>query len=250
MEEISTEPTLEVSQEASKNSLEVSQEASKNPKRKQVEDLILKYIKRIVTGKQNYELYEMLFKSMNDKEFHKFMEDLRDKKATLSVIVPNGSNIKVDVKNNFKLAKELGFEFFQRVKVGATDDIPAYTTPNKYIILKFPVKRAAQLLSKKISIPEDSSKIDTLSGQVTNHSKGSKLTNPELQVLLGLGLKKSIVELMKHRGGDLGSNNAMNNILFNYGSVTQDEINKYSTKVESTKTLKAFFQAMHIKSTL
>ena len=230
--------------------IEISQEASKNPKRKQVEDYILKFIKRIVTGKENYELYEGLFNHMSDKEFDQFMQDLRDKKATLSVIIPNGSNIKVDVKNNFKLAQELGFDFFQHLHVEATDDIPAYTTPIKYMIVKFPVKRAAQLLSKKISIPEDSKKIDTLTGQVTGGSKASKLTNPELQILLGLGLKKSIVELMKHRGGDLGSNNAMNNILFNYGSVTQDDLDQYSTKVESTKTLKAYFQAMHIKSTL
>ena len=190
-------------------SIVVSTEASKNPKRKQVEDFILKYIKRIVTGKENVELYELMFKSMSDKEFHKFMEDLRDKKATLSVIIPNGSNIKVDIKNNFKLGKELGYDFFQRIKVEATEDIPAYITPNKYMILKLPIKRAAQLLSKKISIPEDNTKIDTLTGQVTNSSKGSKLTNHELQVLLGLGLKKSLVELMKHRGGALGSNNAL-----------------------------------------
>ena len=232
------------------NNIQVAQEASKNPKRKQVEDFILKFIKRIVTGKENYELYQMLFNKMTDKEFHQFMENLRDKKSTLSVIILSGSNIKVDIKNNFKLGKELGFEFFQHVKVEATQDIPAYTTPNKYIILKFPVKRAAQLLSKKISIPEDNSKIDTLTGQVTNGSKGSKLTNPELQILLGLGLKKSIVELMKYRGGDLGSNNAMNNALFNYGAVNQDELDASSTKVESTKTLKAYLQAMHIKSTL
>lgn len=237
-------------EEIKNNNIDISQEASKNPKRKQVEDFILKFIKRIVTGKENTELYEMLFKSMNDKEFDQFMQDLRDKKATLSVIIPNGSNIKVDVKNNMKLGKELGFDFFQHLRVGATDDTPAYTTPNKYIVLKFPVKRAAQVLSKKISIPEDNTKIDTLTGQVTNNSKASKLTNPELQILLGLGLKKSIVELMKYRGGDLGGNNAMNNILFNYGSVNQDELSQYSTKVESTKTLKAYFQAMHIKSTL
>lgn len=232
------------------NTIEVSTEAPKNSKRKQVEDFILRYIKKIVSGNENYNLYQELFKSMSDKQFDQFMTNLRDGKSTLSVIIPNGSNIKVDVKKNFAIAKELGFDFFQRLKVGATSSLPAYTTPNKYMVLKLPVKRAAQLLSKKISIPEDSSKVDILSGQVTDRSKGSKLTNPELQILLGLGLKDSVTELMKHRGGDLGSNNAMNKLLYAHGSVTQDEINKYSTKVESTKTLKAYFQAMHIRSTL
>lgn len=230
--------------------IEVAQEAI-NPKRQAVQDFILKYIKKIVTGDENYNLYVNLFKSMDDKEFDKFMNDLKDGKNTLSVIIPNGSNtIKVSIENNIKIAKELGYDFFQRVKVGATHDLPAYTTPNKYMILKLPVRRAAQLLSKKISIPEDSKRVDLLTGQVTNASKGSKLTNPELQILLGLGLKKSIVELMKHRGGDLGSGNAMNAMLFTTGVATQEQADRYSTKVESTKTLKAYLQAMHIRSTL
>lgn len=218
--------------------------------RKAAQDLILKFIKRIVTGNENTKLYENLFKAMNDKEFDQFMQDLRSGKASLSVIIPNGSNIKVDTKINVKLAKELGFEFFQRLKVGATDTIPAYTTPNKYLVFKLPVRRAAQLLSKKIAVPEDDRQVDILSGQVVNSSKGSKLSNPEMQVLIGLGLKDSLVELMKHRGGDLGSGNALNQILFTYGSASQQEIEKYSSKVESTKTLKAYLQAMHIKSTL
>lgn len=222
-----------------------------NPKRKSVEDLILKYISKIVTGNENKKLYEDLFKSMNDKQFDEFMHKLKNKQATLSVIIPNGnSKIKVNVENNLKLAKELGFDFFQNLKVSATEDMPAYKTPNKYMVIKLPVRRAAQLLTKKISIPTDSHHVDVLSGQVTGKSKGSKITNPELQVLLGLGLKESIVELMKVRGGDQGANRAMDELLFKQGSASQEQINKYSTGVVSKKTLKSYFNAMMIQNTL
>ena len=221
-----------------------------NPKRKQVEDLILKYVGKLVTGNENKKLYEDLFKSMNDKQFDEFMHKLKNKEATLSVIIPNGSKITTNVENNFKVAKELGYDFFQHLKVSATDDMPAYKTPNKYMVLKLPVRRAAQLLTKKISIPTDSHHVDVLTGQVTGKSKGSKISNPELQVLLGLGLKDSILELMKVRGGDQGANRAMDEILFRQGSVSQDQLNKYSTGVVSKKTLKAYFNAMMIQNTL
>lgn len=234
-----------------KDNEDVSLEAGAKGKRKATEDLILKYIDRIVTGKTNTELYKELFKSMSDKEFDQFMQDLRDGKRTLSIIVPNGDKrYQVDINNNIKLAKELGYDFFQRLVVGETDGLPAYTTTNKYMILKLPVRRAAQLLQKKISIPENARTINVLTGQVTGKSKGSKLTNPELQLLISLGLDKSIQELLKIRGGDQGSQRAMDNYLVNQGAATQAQINQYESGVVSKKTLKAYFTAMHIKNNL
>jgi len=220
-------------------------------KRKDTEEFILNYIAKVVTGDENISLYRDLFKSMTNEQFDKFMVDLRDKKTTLGVIIPNGSKtIKVSIENNLKLAKELNFDFFQHLQVSANGNIPAYTTPNKYMVMRLPIRRAAQLLSKKISIPEDSKSIDSLTGQVTGKSKASKLTLPEVQILLGLGLNDSIKELMKIRGGDLGASNAHDAMLYKQGYATQAEIEKYSTKVVSTKTLKSYLNGMHIRSTL
>ena len=219
--------------------------------RKQVEDFIIKYIGKIVTGNENTDLYKELFKNMSDKEFQLFMEDLRDGKTTLSIIVPNGNkNIKVNVENNFKLAKELGFDFFQRLKISGSKELPDYTTPNKFLVFKLPIKRASQLLSKKVSIPEDDRSIDILTGQVTGKSRASKLTLPELQLLIGMGMKDSLKELVKIRGGDIGANNATNAMLYKQGKASQKDAEEFSTGVISTKSLKAYFNSMHIRNTL
>ena len=230
--------------------LVISTEAP-NPKRQAVEALILKYIAKIVTGDANVKLYQDLFKSMNDQQFDQFMNDLKNDQRTLSVIVPNNdSRFKVNIENNLKLGKELGFEFFQHLKVGKTEDTPEYTTPNKYLVLKLPVRRAAQLLTKKISIPKDNFTTDMMTGQVTNGSAASKFTNPELQVLLGVGLKASSKELMKTRGGDLGESAALDGMLIKHGSVSQEQLEQYSTEVGSKKTLRAYLNGMHIRNTL
>lgn len=230
--------------------INISSEA-KNPKRQAVENLILKYVDKLVTGKENTKLYQELFNSMSDKEFDNFMHKLKNREITLSVIIPNNDKrFKVDLNNTIKIAKELGYDFFQHLNYGASEDRPAFKTPNKYMVMTLPIRRAAQLLTKKISIPVDASHMDSLSGQVTNQSKGSKITNPEIQILLGLGLKESLTELLKVRGGDLGAGRAAEQLLFKHGSVSMAESNKYSTDVVSKKTLRAYLNAMGISTTL
>lgn len=230
---------------------DVKTEAAANPKREKVEKLILSYISKIVSGNENVELYKQLFASMDNRQFADFMEKLKNKEINLSIIVPNGNkNIKVSLENNYKIAKEMGFDFFQRLEFGPTEDLPGYKTPNKYMVIKMPIKRAAQLLSKKISIPKDNKVVDTLTGQVANDSRASKISNPELQVLLGMGMEKNLIEFMKARGGDQGQQRAITGLLYKDGVVTQADLERYSTGVTSTKTLKSYLLGMHIKSTL
>jgi len=220
--------------------------------RKGAEELILKYIDKIAPGGENKKLYADLFKSMSNKQFDDFMLNLKNKKTTLCVIAPLDSAIskKITVKNNVKLGKELGYEFFQHITVKGDGDKPPYKTPNKYLVYKLPFRRAAQTLSKKISIPKDSMSIDLTTGQVTGSSQSSKLTYPEIQMLTGMGLDKSLKELLKNRGGDVKSQNAMMNLLYKNGRVDDATLKQYEDKVVSAKTLINYWRASHIKTTL
>lgn len=221
-------------------------------KRKRVEELILSTLDEIDVGssKDNTLYYKNLFASMNDKQFDEFMIKLRDNKITLSMIIPNGGAVKVDVENNFKIARKFNYEFIDHLKFTNVPEIGDYITPIKYLTMILPIRRAAQTLSKKISIPESDNKIDMLSGQVTGKSKSSKLTLPEIQILAGMGLKSSIRELVKLRGGDLGGKNAMNTMLIKTGEVSQQDVEPYTTGVKSVQVLKNYFKAIHIASTL
>lgn len=214
--------------------------------RKKAEQTIITYIDKIA-GAENKKLYKNLFKDMSNKDFDNFMRDLRDKKIKLSVIVPNGSDIKLDTKKCMKITEELGEPVFQSLRFVKKHP---FVTPNKYLVLNVATRRASQILTKKISIPKDDKTIDLLTGQVTGESKASKLTLPELQILVGMGIKESAKELMKDRGGDLGAKDAMTKLLIRQGSVSQKVLENYATGVVSTNTVKAMLHAMMIRSNL
>ena len=220
------------------------------PKRQKVQDYILTYIKKIVTGNENVELYKDMFNSMTDAEFDIFMNKIKNGEIHLSIVSPNDGKIRVSVENNLKIAKELGFDFYQRVKVTNHPDYPDHILPNKFLTMILPIRRVQQLLSKKISIPEHNLQIDQLTGQVTGKSKSAKFSYPEQQIAIAMGLDKTSVELAKVRGGDQGAAKALNDQMYMEGEASLSDAARFSTSVRSTKTLKAYLNAMHIKSTL
>lgn len=220
-----------------------------NEARKQTEAFLLTYIKKITGSDFTSNLYKTkVFDIMSDEEFDTFMNDLADRKITLSVIVPTDNENKITVENNMKIGKELGYEFFQNLTVTGNDNLPAYTNPVKSFVSIMPIRRAAQLLTKKIAVSKSFTTIDTLTGQVTGPSKSSKLTGPEIHILIGNGFEDAIVELMKTRGGDEGESRALIDSLFNTGQASQAELREKATGVVSSKTLESYFQAMHIKA--
>ena len=217
--------------------------------RKQTEEFILTHIEKIIPG-QNKQIYQDMFSKMSDEDFDQFIQDLESEKKHLCIIAPNlNKENKLNLKNLLALAKELGHNFFQRIWVPATNDTREYLTPIPYMVVDLPIRRQAQLLSKKISIPEDNNSVDDFTGQPTGKSKGSKVSYPEVQVMAALGLKHSLVEFLKYRGGDEKGFNAMNTIIDRTGTVSIAQASKYANGVKSTKTLKYFLLGLHLRPT-
>ena len=225
------------------------------PKRKSVQDYILKYVGAIVSGNENVKLYEDLFSRMTDEEFDTFMQRMKKGEVHISVVVPNDGKVRVSVENNFKVANQLGHKFFQSVKVTNHPDYPDHLLPVESLTMVLPIRRAQQLLAKKISIPEHNMSIDNLTGQVAGKSRSSKLTYPEQQMLLAMDMKDTATEMVRVRGGDVRAQQMYQNELMKNGEASQQMIMEVSNMmsdggVKSTKTLKQYFQAMHIKNTL
>ncbi len=212
--------------------------------RKKVEEFILKHIREL-TDKDNEELYKQMFKKMSNEEFDKLMEDFKNERKLLQVIIPPEKAKNYTIPKITKYGEKLGIKFFQRLEYEI--DGKRVMTPEKYEVLDLPLRRLRQTIEKKISVATDIRKIDMLTGQVTGDSQASKVTLPEIQLLIGMGVKDTLVEFLKFRGGDLGGMRALNSSLFHYGKVSMNVLKDYAEGVISTKTLKAYFNAMHFK---
>lgn len=211
--------------------------------------VILEWIEKLIPGSPNTQYYKDMFASMDDRAFDKFMADLDSGETQLAIIAPNLSEHKLTVERNFKLAEELGHNFFERVWFTAPDGT-RYLSPIKYPIVDMTLRRQAQLQEKKVSIPQDNASVDDLTGQPTGKSKGSKISFPEIQVLAALGLDQNLEEFLKCRGGDLVSFNAMNDSISKTGGVDLRQIEKLGGKVQATETLHAYLIGMHVQNTL
>ena len=218
--------------------------------RKKAESVILEYIEKLLPGSPNTQLYKDFFAGLNDKDFEHFMKSIEEGKARLAIIAPNLSQHKLSIENNLKLAKELGHEFFERIWINPGDDRPPYLSPIKYLVVDLVLRRQAQLLVKKISIPEDNKSTDDFTGQPTGKSKGSKISYPETQILAALNLDSNLTELLKFRGGDTKGFNAMNNSISKTGGVSLAAIEKLGTRVKSTETLSTLLTGMHLNNSL
>ncbi len=210
---------------------------------------ILEGIEAIIPNSPNTEMYKAMFEKMSDEELDKYVNDLKSRKKRISIIVPNGVSYRLDTERNLKLAKKWGHQFYERIYMDPGFGAPRYLTPKKYLVVMLPLKRQAQHLVKKISIPEDNRTIDDLSGQPTGPSKGSKISYPEVQILTALNLDNSMLELLKFRGGDIRGFDALNTQINRTGGVSLKSIERLGTKVKSSLTLSTLLTGMHLDNT-
>lgn len=219
--------------------------------RKAAEQELIECIEAIFPGSQNTQIYQDIFKVMSDADFDQWMNDLDSGARYLALIAPELGTPSLSVERNLDVAEKWGHKFFERIWMDSQNGAPSYLSNDKYLIVDLPLKRQAQFLIKKISIPEDNRSIDTFTGQPTGKSKGSKISWPELQILAALGgFDETIAEFFKFRGGDLQGFNAMNNMIANTGGVSLNAIGSLGTKVKAVQSLSTLLTSMHLTNTL
>lgn len=218
--------------------------------RKLAESVAIELIEAVLPGGGMKEIYTQKFADMSDDEFEQFINRLDLEEERLAVIAPNFGKVRLDVARNLALAEKLGHQFFERIWINEGNDIPPYLSNDKYLIVPLPLRRQAQLLTKKISTAEDSNSVDDFSGQPIGKSRGSTISYPETQIMRALGLTANQEELLKYRGGDEKGYAAMNASITETGGVSTKSIEKLGSKVKSTQTLSTLLTCAHIENSL
>lgn len=221
---------------------------SKN--RKAAEAVVYEFLNGVLPNSKNNDIYKKLFEGMDDDDFYKWIQDLKDRKTFIALIAPEGAETVLNFSRNLKLAEKWNHKFYQRIWLIDPHSGIKYLSNNPYLIIRLPLKRQAQFLIDKISIPEDNYSVNNLTGQATGKSKGSTISNPELQILNALKLDSSTIEMIKMRGGDLIAFNAMNNQIYETGSASIEAIDSLGTNVKVVQSLSTILTAMHLSNTL
>jgi hypothetical protein len=233
------------------DTLKSSVEASVAPhdaKRKAVEKLILSTISTLDHTGGNTKRYKDLFDKWSDTEFHSFMSGIRDGNIKLILYVPN-MKLNLKLANIFKAAHDLNLKLFERLHLWDSTTQRYYLTPQEYPVLMLPVRRLKQFLMSKISVPNSDTKIDAFSGQVVKPDKGSSISSVEMQTILSKGLKVSIAELIRVRGGDISAYSHFRGQLEETGYASLNSIDNDS-RARSSVILGTYFRAAHIDNNI
>lgn len=194
------------------------------------------------------QFYQNAFDKMSEEQIEEFAKRMIRGEETVVVYRENGKKSPISRSDKFKLAKSWGLNIFERVWVDDRVN-PVYLSKPRPI-LYCPTRRQAQILDDKKSLPVTSNVIDELTGQAAGDSKGSSLSNPELQVMMGFNLDMCVVELMKLRGGDITAFRAMNKSIDQTGGASIEALMKLGSDAESTATLRSYLLGMHLNTTL
>lgn len=215
--------------------------------RRLCEQIILGDIDKMTNHKQNVQFYKDKFAKMSDKDFEQFVTDLESGKIALSIVEPNFSDKSVKTDEEIMaIGEKYGHKYIQHLYVEGKDDLPSYKTPVAYPVFLVPIRRASQLLSKKISVPPHSKVRDLLTGQVTGESKGATVSGPEFQFLAAMEADNSAVEMAKYRAGDARGEAAFVAMLSRYGRANQSVLSQFSSGVQVKSALNTFLTAaMH-----
>ena len=173
-----------------------------NKKREEVQKFLLKYLKMVEPEGKNVKFYTYKWEKMSDKEFDTWMQNLRNHEDIFQIQAPSYvTNIKMP--DLLKVVKDLDIKLFHHLKLWDPVTESYYHTENKYMVLKLPTRRMIQFVDHKLSVAESDEKTDTITGQVRKPDQANGISNIEVQALYARGLKNTILELIKYRGGDL-----------------------------------------------
>jgi hypothetical protein len=220
-----------------------------NPKRKAVQDYVLKTLKLQEPGEYNHKRYEEFFDSLDDKAFDQWMRILKDNHhAKITLMIPP-FKVVIDPKDSFTTAKFLGLELMERLRLWDPIGKRYCLTPEKYYILSLPIRRLKQYGLDGLSVPDSDRRLNPLTDQVVKPDKGSAISFPQAQMIAEKGLTTTLHELMTVRGGDLEAYSKMKAQIEETGEASID-VMEGTSGVKSVRTLRSFLNAMHLESNI
>lgn len=218
--------------------------------RKEIESDILYLGKNFTPGGGNHKLYSELFGRLDDAQFAKFWNSVCDNKFIPMFVENFNRKEEIDYDLMVKVAVDMNIPLEQQLVITDPDTGLEFTTPETFLVGIAEIRKQRQLQAKKFGASKHDYETEDLTGQPTGDSKAGGISNPEIQVLLSLGLPTLAKELADVRGGDAGAYRAYKNDILTSGQATTESALQRGTGVKSLQTAHYFLRAQHIGNNL
>ncbi len=218
--------------------------------RKAFEQVVLDFMGKITKGGHNRTIYENLFKRMSDSDIEQMVERIENGYC-LPIYASNwDENEHLDFKQLVKLSREYGVELETQLVIFDIDTGLEVITNETYFTGTAEIRKQRQMLVKKFGAAKDDTRIDDLPGQVVGKSRGTGISNPEVQVLITLGLPTVAKELYDTKGGDVKALEIYRTELTETGQTNINETLRRGSGVKSLATAHFLLRGRHIDNNL
>lgn len=227
--------------------------------RQQVTDFVVNAVSLMIPGDDyNPSVTRTRLEAMSDQEFDLYIRSLarpltdeeKEQQEILPFVAPAFDETRLTMDNLMRTAEVVGLKLFERLWITDPQTGVTYLTPNELPVFDMMVRRQAQMLSKKSSIPEDARHVDEMSGQVTGASKGSKISFPEVQAQLAQGLDNTLMEEINVRGGNQAAQNEYDRQLIEHGEANIADVLVPGEVTKSTSNLAILYRGMMLDTNL
>lgn len=217
-----------------------------------IEKLIYDVYDALDPSGKNSNKFHLLFSSMDDNEFAKWMKDfLNDDKENFTVDIVDFEN-DLKMENCEKASKVLGIPLMETVYMPhlTMDKTRVVASKEKCLVGWINVKRTQQLLQKKNALSTSNEKTSALTGQVVNDDKNSRDSDIEASMLVALGADEILKELHGPRADDMAMKREMNKSIADKGYVMLDELESLPTNKTTLNTVNTMLMGMMLKTDL
>ena len=202
---------------------------------------ILKYLESMIgdLSSKTVQIYRDKFEGMSDAQITKFFKD--------------GNEIKLFVKDDEvtqkkvdDLIKRTGYVTEERIVYPEKKNA---TSIHKMMVLPVQIRRLQQ-----VSTTESNSNVDAevrnKVNQAVRESRTAQLTDTEVAMMAGVGLDKTLSELLSARSDNQMMKNTMNRLIREKGSFSLNELPKTPNSRNSLLYIDALYKGMNLATDL
>lgn len=217
--------------------------------RKKAEEFLLKVVKDADPTLRTFNQVKEQLAKMDDKRFDEFVQRIKARKEFIPLIMDNHTERQMDTAQALDLCEKYGIQIFQRfwykhpivgIKVLSNIKVP---------FIHMNVRRQIETLMNKMSVSDDNTTVDTLTGQPIHGA--SAITQPESLVYLEKGLDATLVEKLKYRGGDVEGGRLFDQSLIETGKVSTTQLyEQHNTTTRGVQTADIYLTSAHYETNL